>query len=301
MRSKIYLDSLKKSDMKLSTHKPGEAARIDSPRGYKKILAYKEGKAMNIEKKIKKANRKLAKIILWFRENREKFGYTNYKLYEAAFYDYREDFPLTTEEYDSDSDPLFYQWCEMEWCNFEEWQKQENIEYKPDYIGRTSTFKVHEDVVLDRYDRLDTPSTIYELLDNLYCGCCGAWVEFTQAGLVDRLATIEAAKEYPESVEGDLDYIITSFFQDIKKHFEDALIVRDYIDSMKEHQVEWFKEWLSVYEEELTAEKEEEAADDQREYISRLAWLRTFTYDKEAVLGSTPLSSETLQKLALAH
>lgn len=261
----------------------------------------------NLINMIKKANRSLEKVHKWFRDNEENFGYTNYKLYAVSDYIWRQaeqNYPLTCGEYNTDN--LFTWFCEQEYDFFTEWIKEEGLEYNPEYIRQTSSFKVHKDVIFYR-DNIDIQTTLNTLLyeiDNYTS------VDFDEQGYINIPTVIKTLEntdplyyeDYIEDYRNISEYIYKgSFFEDIKKHFADSLKVREYIDDFKKRQVDIFKEYLSCYEEDIKAQQEKENREEAIEDFQRRAWLSTFSYEKEEVLEATHLDSRMLEKLALAH
>ena len=90
-----------------------------------------------------KANKELKKVADYLKENKSAWNeQKNLKLYDAAFYDYSEDFPLTYKKYGENE---FWNFCQVEDDNFLGWLDEEDIDKSIlHYIRRTPSFYVGE-------------------------------------------------------------------------------------------------------------------------------------------------------------
>ena len=195
----------------------------------------------------------------------------NLKLYDAFFEAEKllDDYPLVKEE-ENDYSKVFHMFCDSAYANFEDWIKEEGINDSRKYIRRTSSF-----YLTDIHDR-NQLFVFYNALDAAY-----GWTNLSfslKDGKVcmDKYETDESCteQEYIQEAQDEMKYFADGeCLSDIKKYFEDPVKEAEYIDSFKENQVEYFKEWLQNWEDFLEYEKEEET---RRQYEIDLATMACY-------------------------
>ena len=199
---------------------------------------------------IKKAKQELKKIFDYIAQNNDALtDYTDLKLHDASYYAYSEmgnDFPLCYAADDQNSEySYFYDFCEWSFNQFEEDLKAQNIDfYKTvDYIGHTSKFYCYAG-----HDR-DAETIINNFL----------YDDYTSFEIINGRFSFSGFYGIPEIIN-DLEYFINHAFNDFKAKTADAITIYNYIKEFKDNQIEYFKDYLTYYEEDLQAEKDAETA-----------------------------------------
>jgi len=192
-----------------------------------------------------KANKELKKVVDYLEENESAWDkQRNLKLYDAAFYDYKEDFPLTFKKYGENE---FTDFCEVEYDGFLEWLTDENIEKNIlHYIGRTSSFYVGE------YGGEGIVGIINDIYNNNVYGNAFNYINISSDY---KITPFGEWKLIDDEVQDELNYIVSNLFDDVKAVFEPIIKVANYIDDYKAYQVSIFKEYLNYEEEELQSGK----------------------------------------------
>ncbi len=211
-----------------------------------------------------KADEELSKISDYLKEHEDAFNMMNLKLHDASYYEYsdlEEEYPETAKYYeDAPGESAFYRFCDNTYGQFTEWCEEESIDFDKmrHQVGRTSSFYLHDEgngVCLDRRNyNVDIQRSLECLLDNLGYAYCD--MRFTEDGKLDRAFLKEC---FPENMENLLYIAKGDFLKDVQKEYEDVIKVYDYISDTKEHQVEYFKEWLDNEEEWCKEQNEQEA------------------------------------------
>lgn len=223
-----------------------------------------------IRELIDKANAEITRIHAWIMEHEDAFQYMDLKLHDASFYEYidmEKDFPLCFAENEHCSaNSYFYRFCESSYDQMTEDFNERGIEFKRYQLGRTSSFWLHDESIIqfERY-RLHMGGTMDGIMNNLYGH--NNWIWYNDNGTINEEKTLSGYEDYMsseeeilENIENELDFIINEAYDELIKEMSDVLKVYEYIKDFKENQVEYFKEWLQYYEDELQAELDEENA-----------------------------------------
>ena len=196
---------------------------------------------------IKKAKQELKKIFDYIDENRDALtGYTDLKLHDVSFYCYREmatDFPLCYAADDQNSEyNYFYTFCEFSFDDFNEYLRDNGIDfYKTvDYIGRTSKFYCYAG-----HDN-DAETMINDFI-------CNDYIFEIENG------HFSFFNGFNETI-ADLKFFAENALKDFKAKTADAIKIYEYIKDFKQNQIDYFKEFLTYYEEDLQAENDAETA-----------------------------------------
>lgn len=200
---------------------------------------------------LEKANKELKKVVDYLEENKSAWNeQRNLKLYDVAFYDYKEDFPLTFKRYGDDE---FNEFCKLEYRHFLEWLDEEEIDKNIlHYIGRTSSFYIGE------YGGEDIVYILGDIYSNNVYGNAFNYINISSDY---KITPFGNWKLTDDEVQDELNYIVSNLFDDVKAVFEPIIKVASYIDSYKENQLDYFKEYLSYEEDDLPAEKEKRDAE----------------------------------------
>ena len=200
---------------------------------------------------IKQAKQVLNDLFNYIKENDDALtGYTDLKLHDVSFYCYRDmqnDFPLCCADDDQNSEyNYFYDFCEISFDQFKEDLSENGIDfYKTvDYIGHTSKFYCYAG-----HDR-DAETMINDFIYNEY----GDSYEIIKGKF--------SFSHYYGVAEiiNDLEYFVKNALNDFKAKTADAITIYNYINDFKQNQVDYFKEYLTYYENDLQAEKNAETA-----------------------------------------
>ena len=226
---------------------------------------------------IKQAKSELKKIFDYIKENNDALtNYTDLKLHYASFYFYRDmqnDFPLCYADDDKNSEyNYFYRFCESSFDQFTEDLQNDKIDFHKtvDYIGRTSKFYCyagHDD---------DAETMINDFIYSEY----GDEYEIKNGAF-----SFSHYYGVSEIING-LEYFVKNAFNDFKAKTADAITIYNYINDFKQNQIEYFKEYLTFYEDDLKAEKDAETA--------------KYNADKETaknIATSYKIPAETMQTL----
>jgi len=175
----------------------------------------------------------------------------NLKLYDVSWKgaDIIEKYPLVNAD-DAERENAFIWFCEDSYEQFEEWMKEENIEDCRKYIGHSSSFyltDLHND---------DISEVIEELIDDNY-----GWLSGIELTVDDNSIEIEIDDE--DEAPASLDYLANDFIEDVKRDLSDAIRIAKYIDDFKEHQIEYFKEYIEGRNDILEYMAKEEAEKEQ--------------------------------------
>ncbi len=211
---------------------------------------------------IDKADEKNGEMIAYLKENENAFDMMDLKLHNASTYEYMDmesDFPAVYAQYEGEAETSpFYQFCDQTYDQFEEWLKEQKIDWNKmrHSVGRTSSFYLHDEgnfVCLNRRDyTIDVPATLGCITDSL--GYSYDSIRYMENGKIDRDYIKE---DYPNGLD-DLLYIASGqMSKETLDKLKDVIEVYDYIKDIKEHQVEYFKDWL-VNEEEYIKDTQEE-------------------------------------------
>lgn len=193
-----------------------------------------------------KANKELKKVVDYLEENKSAWNERrNLKLYDAAFYNYKEDFPLTFKKY---RDNEFNKFCESKYHYFTEWLDEEEID-KNILHGITSFFYI------GKYGN----NNIVDILGDIYSN--GNAFDYINISFDYKITPFGKWELTDDEVQDELNYIVSNLFDDVKAVFEPIIKVANYIDDFKENQLDYFKEYLSYEEDNLQAEKENRDAE----------------------------------------
>lgn len=222
-----------------------------------------------------KANEQIKEVCDWLKEHEEAFHYLDLKLHDVYYYCYSEmekDFPLCYAMDNGDSnytESYFYMFCEASYNQMTDYFAEEKIEFIRRQLGRTSSFYLYDGKIVEintcgrRYYGIDFSQTLYNAMYELYCS--SVYLDFDDNGEINtECIECEDEEEFIDYYKPELEYIINDLYEDFTKHFEDTLKVYDYIKDFKENQVEYFKEWLQFYEDELEGQKKKEEEYEQR-------------------------------------
>ena len=200
---------------------------------------------------LEKANKELKKVVDYLEENESAWSeQRNLKLYDAAYYDYSEDFPLICRTYGNNE---FYEFCQNEYDNFLDWLAENDIDKTIlNYIGSTSSFYIGK---YGNEDIIDIINNIYS--DNIY----GHEFNYINISVNYKITPFEVWELSDDEVQDELNYIVSNLFDDVKATFEPIIKLAEYIDDYKVNQVKYFKEYLTYYDNELQFEKEKQDAE----------------------------------------
>lgn len=221
-----------------------------------------------IKELIAKANEQCKRIKEYITENKGMFSSMDLKLHDASFYEFgnmKNDFPMCFKENEDRSCgyTYFYDFCEDRYDQFEEWCKEEKINFRAmcHHIGSTSSFYLYEKKFIEKeYGEIRWSLTMGNIFDELVYPSSNM-VEFDLNGNIDEEKTFNyesdyyTKEEWAEEVKPSLQYIIDEMYDDFIKEITDVKKVYEYIKDIKENQVEYFKEYLEFYESELQEEK----------------------------------------------
>lgn len=212
--------------------------------------------------KIKLANEQITKVKDYVVKNSDALDYMNLKLHDAQSYkwskDAEEKFPLlfNTDELDD----LFDAFCEDSYDIFiEDLMECHGIDFKSmkNQLGRTSSFYLHDRDLFYRgtnCNRGDFDNYIGQIMNEFYGYNIGI-EDFMNDNETINSDKLMNNKEVDKSIiDEELDYIINDMYNDIEKYLNDIITVYEIIKNFKANQVEYFKEFLEYYEEELQEE-----------------------------------------------
>ena len=206
----------------------------------------------------KEVNAGLAGVIEYMRSIENVWNTTrNLKLYDVSFHasEIIEKYPLVKQE-NNESD-LFYNFCETQYDCFTEWIEEENIDKKTMvYIGRTSSF-----YLTDLHDE-NIGTVISDLLSRISYG----YIDIDIAGTMIPFTASEyyTEEEQIEEAQAEMNYIACGdFLKDVKEYMQDAVKLADYIDSFKEHQIEYFTEEIEYLNSEIEEERERQEQEEK--------------------------------------
>lgn len=216
-------------------------------------------------KNFTKANTELKKVMDYFTKNQAAFESMNLKLHDASYYAYcdiEEDYPDVLEEYNADD--LFYWFCENTYDQFKEWCTENSYAWdKRSYIGRTSSFYLHDDSLIEftgRYrNEFKWEYMLYNLIDHF--GYNDTVPDITPEGKIDE------NDKWIEDCKANIEYIEKDFFNDVKREFDDVIQMYEYIKDTKDNQVDYFKEYLDCRREEIEWNKEQEEKRREEEWL----------------------------------
>lgn len=238
-----------------------------------------------IKELVAKANEQCKRIKGYITENKGMFNSMNLKLHGASFYEYKDmmkDFPLCyadNEEYSENS--YFYRFCDSTYDQFTDWCAEEKINFRAmcHHIGRTSSFYLYEKKLIQRVNgKIDWSWTMYNIFNELGYSNYYQLIEFDNEGNVDEEESFKynedyyTREEWIEELKPALLYIVNEMYNDFLEEFEDVKKVYEYIKDTKDNQVEYFKEWLEIYEADLQEEKDKRDKEmaKRKEIISKM-------------------------------
>ena len=198
------------------------------------------------------AKKGIQAVIDFLKENESAWNESrNLKLYDVSWKcsDIIEKYPLVNND-ETERENMFYWFCEDSYEQFTEWMQEENITDCRKYIGRTSSFyltDLHND---------DISEVIEELIDDNY-----GWLSGIELTVDDNSIEIEIDDE--DEAPASLDYLANDFIEDVKRDLSDAIRIAKYIDDFKEHQIEYFKEYIEGRNDILEYMAKEEAEKEQ--------------------------------------
>lgn len=194
-----------------------------------------------------KANEELKKVTDYIKEHEDMFDMHDLKLHDVSYYcyaDMEKDFPLCYAEEDY---RYFETFCDCEYDNFIEWCNEHDIDLEKmiDRIGRTSKFYLH------KWHHSDIDVMLYTIIEDLkgWSACQYYTIEYGQIIATD-------IDEYEEDTMYYLSYIAEELYTDFLNSIADMIEVYEYIKGFKENQVEYFKDFLYGYEEQLSYEED---------------------------------------------
>ena len=202
-----------------------------------------------IKETIKQAKQELQKIFDYIAENNDALtDYTDLKLHDASYYCYSEmenDFPLCYENDNGSEYNYFYTFCEFSFDDFNEYLRENGIDfYKTvDYIGHTSKFYCYSG-----HDR-DAETMINDFL----------YDDYSSFEIINGAFSFSHYYGVAEIIN-DLEYFVKNALNDFKAKTADAITIYNYIEGFKDSQIEYFKEFLEYYENDLQAERDAETA-----------------------------------------
>lgn len=223
---------------------------------------------------LKQAKSELKKIFDYIKENNDALtSYTDLKLHDASFYCYRDmqnDFPLCYADNYGEYN-YFYRFCDSSFDQFTEDLNEKRIDFEKtiDRIGHTSKFYCYSG-----HD--DDAETMIN--DFLYDDYSSFEIENGRFSFSQYYGMGE--------IINDLEYFVKNAFNDFKAKTADAITIYNYIQDFKQNQIEYFKEWLTFYEDDLKAENDRETAQ--------------YNADKETaqnIATSYKIPAETMQTL----
>lgn len=259
----------------------------------------------NIEVLINKANEQCQSIRKFIEENSGMFDDMNLKLHDANWYEYdgmETDFPLCYSNRGYTYYSYFNQFCENEWIAFDDWCKDEGINFNKmkHNIGRSSSFYLYEKELVQR-DRngINWSYTIGNIFDELGYQNYYQLVEFDNNGNIDKEKTFDyesdyyTREEWIEELRPALQYIIDEMYDDFMAEIEDVKNVYNYIKYVKENQVELFKEYLSFKEDDLQEEKKRR----EKKIAARNEVVEKFPEKIRKIMERSGLDKDDLEKI----
>lgn len=227
---------------------------------------------LKIRELFDKANEQITQIRAWIMEHEDAFQYMDLKLHDVSFWcggkEMQEKYPLCYEkDFGKYEYSYFYIFCEDEYRLFlEDLKENFGIDFKDFHyqLGRTSSFYLHDQSIIQlRSHKIDMGDTMEGIMNNLYGW--NNWIFYNDNGTINEEKTLSGYEDYISSeeeilehIENELDFIINEAYNELVKEMKNVLVVYDYIHNFKENQVEYFKEWLQYYEDELAEEKRKE-------------------------------------------
>lgn len=213
---------------------------------------------------LKEASGKLKDTVKFLQDNKNVWNeMRDLKLHDASYYSCTEmekDFPLCYKNDSNDEYGYFYQFCEWMYEGFKEFCEENKIDFDSikNQVGRTSKFYLTD----LNYNSLE--GVICNLYDNVWGGYYG----YTSFEVFD-FANEEFDKEFNVyigedselddiAVQSELEYICTELYSDTVAYLHDVIMVAEYIDNAKKHQVEDFKYFLENEEQNLEYERKQE-------------------------------------------
>ena len=206
----------------------------------------------------------------------------NFKCYKASYFDVKDYLEENYKEYATELlDKLennyqygcFYDFCEREYEYYEEWKKMNGLEHVKHYhYGRTSSFYLIDEeeyyILTNKWSGFnDTVADTTTIIDNYYEYQTGYEENKTNDILSDYFINEYDPEENTPDCIDFVYFILCEFKEDFKKHFEDVLEVKKYINSFFENEEESYKSYLEgeiefwLYEEVIPEKKQEEYQD----------------------------------------
>lgn len=235
-----------------------------------------------LQEKIMKANEVIKAITDYFNRNINAFNYMDLKLHDVSYYCYSQfekDFPMLDSEMD-----YFNMFCEDQYMFFkEDLSESLGIDFgKMIYqLGRTSSFYLHDRNMIDiERNSIDIKNTISNFMYENYGS---SYIEsYTlESGLIDVNNDIYLTEEYIEDFEQELDYIINNLYDDVMYYCSDIVMVYDRIKDFKDNQVEIFKEFLELQQEQKEEEMQAEKAREEKALLEIVSVVKKYNIKKE--------------------
>ena len=175
-----------------------------------------------------KANKELKKVVDFIESHKDAFNAMNLKLYDA--------FSASCDNGRTDD---FYNFCDFEYDCMVDYFKENCIDFKPDYIGHTSTFCLDSRFKYCHFGNDEIAELIYNMV-----------YDFGYDYVPD---ITDACKIDPDNFDDCIDnieYIASGgFYKDFLDSVNDTMKVYEYIKSFKNNQVAAFDEYCSFLDE----------------------------------------------------
>lgn len=202
---------------------------------------------------IQQVNEQIQKVENFINSNIEVFEPMNLKLYDASYQVDAEEFDITGNRLWE----LFNLFCEDEFNYFCDWEKENNIsDNVREYIGRTSTFRLSSNGLIEFDSHRGTEYTLSQVIENVVCNNYTNDCEYINVCndkgyvCIDMLADYLSSerKDWVEdtiqTLKEELQYLIDNLYADVTYKIEDAIKEYEYIKEFKDNQVENFREFV---------------------------------------------------------
>jgi len=208
------------------------------------------------------ANAELKKIMDWFEGNKECFESLDLKLHDVSYYCYTEfetDFPFINKQ----GWDMFDEFCNTEYDFMIETFAEDDLNYVEKHIGRTSSFYLYDDDIIEFKGKYGNEFNWEYMLYNFVNenGYNDTIPDITAEGKIDE------TDKYLNDCEANLDYIIKDMYNEITKKYVGVVKMYEYIKEFKKNQVENFKDFCQGYEDDLKYTYEMECINNFMNYI----------------------------------